>query len=434
MADHNVAGDEILRLKAELSKALQREKTLQAQLHSSTSKSVQLESKSASANLAKCPLLDTLPLEIRRQIYRNLLVNPIVGTKESVIDNFGAYTKYGLAPEILVTCRQINEEATSILYGSTPFFIECTQYPPDADDQYPTCYCCSCGKCNCSCQSERSFVYDTQIRGHLNCSPLTRHWNKYGVRNSFMTLEQLPAFQKVRNWKVVTSTNRCDGYERYYPSWDLRQFCQAIYSSAPKSIQILLVPPTENMQQHLYQDYTECTLFPLRYLRNVGSLNISAASPRDVTDPGSADPEFTFNDGDLPSPELSKELQLVATGTSPVELMFQMQRSLVRYAQSFERFEPFQLHMEIPLSMEIHESFGPEHDEKYRLSIEIWNYYRNTELPVHPVEEALSQSILAAGSDNMTEFKEQRTIVVEYLEPQYRQIVIFAGNINGFIK
>lgn len=61
-----------------------------------------------------------LPPELRIKVYGCLLVAPDPISMEIRGDE----TPNKLHPEILRTCRQINEEASAVLYGTNEFFIE----------------------------------------------------------------------------------------------------------------------------------------------------------------------------------------------------------------------------------------------------------------------------------------------------------------------
>ncbi|TGO61811.1 hypothetical protein BCON_0024g00110 [Botryotinia convoluta] len=60
--------------------------------------------------------LDKLPVEVRRMIYKELLVNPVLGTMKAIEADteFGVEAIYGLTPAILRTCRSIYVEASEI--------------------------------------------------------------------------------------------------------------------------------------------------------------------------------------------------------------------------------------------------------------------------------------------------------------------------------
>jgi hypothetical protein len=65
-----------------------------------------------------------LPIEIRNEIYRLLLVNPLLEESSSVglYEEFNPH-KYELSPALLQVSKQIHHEASSILYGQNRFFL-----------------------------------------------------------------------------------------------------------------------------------------------------------------------------------------------------------------------------------------------------------------------------------------------------------------------
>jgi hypothetical protein len=85
--------------------------------------------------------LDTFPPEIRNEIYKHLLCNPLLEDTAAEIDAregnedenddeeqtspTAYFVQYGLSPAILRTCRQIYEEASIILYGHNTFYFVC---------------------------------------------------------------------------------------------------------------------------------------------------------------------------------------------------------------------------------------------------------------------------------------------------------------------
>lgn len=88
-----------------------------------------------------CPLLDTLPIELRLIVYENLLLSPekiaiSPGRRQQAVNQFRCQwckTTHMIPPlpfwrpcvSILRTCKQINLEATAILYRHNKFLISC---------------------------------------------------------------------------------------------------------------------------------------------------------------------------------------------------------------------------------------------------------------------------------------------------------------------
>ena len=80
---------------------------------------------------SKCHFLETITIEIRIEIYKYLLINPILGVPDSILTGVsfgnGSKIKYGLAPGVLGTCHKIYVEASSLLYGQNPILIACVE-------------------------------------------------------------------------------------------------------------------------------------------------------------------------------------------------------------------------------------------------------------------------------------------------------------------
>ncbi|KAE9373646.1 hypothetical protein N431DRAFT_456407 [Stipitochalara longipes BDJ] len=410
MANDDFNRVEISRLKAELALALQRANDLQAQTHSLVLTTSTQQCNSVASPSVRSTFIERMPLEIRVQIYGELLFNPIIGTKESVVYEYGCSTTYGLTPGILSTCRQVHDEALPILYERNHFFIECTE---EKNFDYDIDYCH--WRQNCGCHVHESGSAYFKKEGWLNRSPLTRHWNSRGIRNSFMSLEKIPAFKKVQHWKVITCT-----------------VTYTICRSSPKSVEIHLVPKMAIEVSYQHHQSIEDSLDPLRLLRNVGNFSITRASPKDAV---SIRPDlFTFEELDMPSEELQQELQLLTTGNSTVERVFEMSRALLSYAQSFERFMPFKLEMGLLNNQGIGDALGPDYDDHHRLTTTIPNPYRDGDH--HPVEEALRDIAISVmwGANDPKEFKKKRAIVLEFLERQYKEIATNSDIVNVFVK
>jgi hypothetical protein len=72
-----------------------------------------------------CYFLEMIPIEIRNQIYGELLLNPILDTVESVNGGDPESVEYHLSASILSTCRQVHQKASDILFGRNTFSIVC---------------------------------------------------------------------------------------------------------------------------------------------------------------------------------------------------------------------------------------------------------------------------------------------------------------------
>lgn len=130
--------------------------------------------------------LDILPPEIRNEIYKYLLSNPLladaIGSNQITHGTPTAvWTPYYLSPALLRTCRQIYEEASVILYEFNTFYFICNE--PWIDDFDP----------------------ETRILLPIALCPLTRRCQ--GKLNSGeMSLDNVPGMGKARRWRVFLNT------------------------------------------------------------------------------------------------------------------------------------------------------------------------------------------------------------------------------------
>jgi hypothetical protein len=169
---------------------------------------------------------DKLPLEIRREIYKYLLVNPILAIEDALEKEIA----YELDPAILRTCRQIHNEASEVLY-SQPF-------------------CASTLNIYAYCKT-----------------PFTRKIS-YKDRWKVDHKIRLLAMRKVRRWKIKIydseAERRCNTH--------IVDFCQAVCRAAPKQIDVYVgTDLDENLR---VSSSPAATLHPLTMLRNVGLLTI----------------------------------------------------------------------------------------------------------------------------------------------------------------
>jgi hypothetical protein len=423
-------------LKQELALALQSRDVLQAQLTARIKRD------------SKCYFLETIPVEVRIEIYKYLLINPILGKPDCIHGGFssryGSTLKYELTPGVLGTCHQIYLEASPILYGQNTILIACVE-------------------------AAILSVWRSEWIQYINLSPLTRYCHDGDHDGETMDekiqLEKIPAFARVKNWKILVS--RLDFYwdNRFRLSWNLFKFCRAICHSAPDTIELAIIPSSmeeafTNAEEHTVEMYA--LLAPLKILRRVGNLLIRAAEPEDLRgltllrkwEPD--DPDTGFNTAedipvveswDLPTKEAEDELVDLVTGDSPVELLFEMYRNLLTYAQTFERIEALKLGMGLDPQKRFEQYLGSD----YKHFVETYDAHKNPfEKPQngdqdHPVEQALCKANQSAWRISNPEssdyeaiaamnFGEQRAMVLNFLDPQYKQIVDASNHLNMFIK
>jgi hypothetical protein len=201
-----------------------------------------------------------LPREIRDMIYIYLLVNPILGTMQSISEwySYGVRAEYGLTPEILRTCRQMYEEGSSMLYGEENSF-----YVSALDRKY-------------------EFNDNT-----VNLSPLTRC---KAIREHIFRLTDgeclgvLSPFPKIKHFKIIVSTFRGEKHEIPCPQRNFIEICRVLCHFTPKKLEILVVPGGyESHDIRLYGDIVDA-LKPLELLRNVGEIIFRDADLEEIPD------------------------------------------------------------------------------------------------------------------------------------------------------
>jgi hypothetical protein len=310
MASNDASQDELSRLKAELALVTQSRDDFKAQLTKLAPALQPPEPK------PPCYFLELIPIEIRNQIYGELLLNPILGTDESVKGDPNS-VKYNLSPSILPTCRQVHQEASDILYGRNTFIIVCMRESYDVPD----------------------------------LSPLTRKWIEQMLDIGYLNIEKLCNFEKVQHWRILASHSNIQ-HGGQYPCttrvWSMKKFCEGLRHAAPKSLEILVIPDLlhagwERIQVDWAKGSFEDMLEPLRLLRNIGSLILKSASPEDVkclSHFKRDKSEYQVTDSDLPPLSLEIPLRQLITGEAPVELLLNMYDCLFNYARSFERYDP----------------------------------------------------------------------------------------------
>ena len=170
-------------------------KDLQLALAEALRSKNELQTQLDALTMVGTPFLERLPIELRNEIYELLLVNPFLADEESIRPkcNFGEFIQYDLNPAILRICRQVSEEALSILYGRNTFIIGCLDLS----------------------------------RHPLPC-PLTRHLSFWGVVHcaaSPLDLIQVPGLNNVKHWRVLASAF---GRQQSRPPRDFPRFSRAI--------------------------------------------------------------------------------------------------------------------------------------------------------------------------------------------------------------
>ncbi|TGO66752.1 hypothetical protein BOTNAR_0055g00330 [Botryotinia narcissicola] len=343
--------------------------------------------------------LDKLPLEVRRMIYKELLVNPVLGTMKAIEADteFGTEAIYGLTPAILRTCRNIYEEASEVLYDQT-FIIKCDyNYRGGGRLEPKPLMSCPC--------------------------PILRY--EYKLTSPFTRLEipvKSSAITQARSWKVLvdSSVDDIDSHQQFY------EFCGAVCNARPKKIEIVMlktgtVPPDPAQMRWL--EITPTNELP-PFLHEVDGF----------------DPDEVVWSSHQPGKLLTRMLHNLAQSDRPVERLFQIRAELVILAQSFERYLPFKMDMNFRAPLTMRNSFR-SHPEKIHDLIQ-WGYKRYTEYYVpnpnrnkdgnNDLEESLFKARNADLTMQNSTFKQHREEVVKQLWLQYNRVLDAAKKLKAF--
>ncbi|TGO27011.1 hypothetical protein BPAE_0049g00380 [Botrytis paeoniae] len=364
--------------------------------------------------------LDKLLLEVRRMIYKELLVNPVLGTMKAIEADteFGVEAIYGLTPAILRTCRSIYEEASEVLYDQT-FIIKCDyNYRGESLGQRPVM--------SCPCPILR-------YRYKLT-PPLTRL--EIPVKSSAMT--------QARSWKVLIDScvDDIDPHQQFY------EFCRAVCDARPKKIEVVMLKtgtgppnPAQVGRLGICRSWNAWeTLAPLTMLRNVGKLTIRNEYPPFLHEVDGFYLDAVVWNSHESGKVLTRMLQNLVQSDRPVERIFPMREKLVILSESFERYLPFKMDINFraPLTMrgnlrshpeDIHEliQFGYKRYTEY----DVPNPYRNKD-----GNNDLEESLLGARNADLTmqnkSFKQHREEVVKQLRLQYKGLLDASNKLKSF--
>jgi hypothetical protein len=378
-----------------------------------------------------------LPLELRVEVYKVLLANPIFGTIQSIVRryeyselhdqylDFGTLNQYELNPVILRVCRQTYQEASKILYDQE-FFVSCAP----------------CFSLEALHGGLSSVLHGTLF---LPLSPLTGYLNfsrdRHGRFIRYPVADQHSVLGRVRRWKLFISayggTYDCHGI------LILPDFCKAICDKPPISLKVAIIPRFIDLDCEdsdygwHYKPYKEIyeVLRPLTVLRNVGEITFCDAELHDM-------PKNIFPSGhrilrrsNIPRKTLQKLLKTLIEGDRPVQHLYKMHNALVIFAQSFERYLPVKIQMALSDKENVSPEMVPSGYEDY------FQFRKQPTNPcllweaVHPTERALSEARNDCDCyDDEPGFKRKRDIIVAFQEHQYRRISTFSANLNQFIK
>ncbi|KAF7955635.1 hypothetical protein EAE96_004561 [Botrytis aclada] len=382
-----------------------------------------------------CPFLDKVPIEIRTKIYKELLVNEILGTADSVSRSasYGADTKYGLSPNVLRVCHKIYKEASYVLYNKNTFYIACFQVDSrlsmdidlGSDDENPTAI--------------------QNVQGPLvELCPLTRYQNNQRrMPFPIPSLGNHSTVSRVRKWRVVVSRLTSAG-ESWNPMWSLRNFCEAISQDPPISLELLILPCGLDYawnNRYFFDGYKEI-LKPMKILRKIQTCAIKEACAMDVPDLIKlADEELVkkFREGDqaladweLPA-DLKMEIESLTTSQQPLDLRHMMHKNLVAYARAFERYGSYK--MQMGLRWEDITRIDPR-CSGYAEFLDLGSFNPFIEPTLHPLEFELRncQDAVMNSDEEQWTFKEHRKHALTYLERQWIQIMNANHRLTTFIK
>ncbi|TGO26376.1 hypothetical protein BPAE_0061g00480 [Botrytis paeoniae] len=387
------------------------------------------------ASNSDCPFLDKVPLEVRNQIYKELLVNNILGTADSVSrsESYGADTKYDLSPQVLRVCHQIYVESLDVLYKENTFYIACFRVDnhlsmdmdTGSDDENPTAV--------------------QYVEGPLvELCPLTRYQNNQSrMPFPIPNLGNYSTVSRARKWRVVVSRLTSAGGS-WDPIWSLRDFCEVIFQNPPISLELLILPcGLDYGQNNNYSfDSYEQILKPLKILRNIQTCAIKEARAIDVPDiiklaDDGLVKKFTEGDRALAdwelSAELKTEIETLTTGQQPLDVRHIMHKNLVAYARAFERHRPYKMQMGLRRE-DI--TWIDSRCLEYAEFLDTGSFNPFIEPTLHPLEFELrncQNAVMNSGEDEWT-FKEHRKHALTHLERQWNQIMKANHRLTTFIK
>ena len=359
-----------------------------------------------------CGFLATLPSEVRDVIYKQLLVNPALSDSGSSDSHFLDVT-YGLSPTLLYTSRQIYKKASKILYGCNTFYMTIIGASDQREGGRLSSYTC----------------------------PLFRNVREEQRRN-ITEYSSLPTtVARVARWKVVVAGgNPYRGCINTYLATQMCAFCRAISKVSLVSLELLIVPRVWEEEDKNENETLDRFLAPLKLLRNVQAwcvtfrdAEIHEMHPHLFR---CRNPQVITFVSQMPPRDILEELKTLVQGNKPVEFAFNMFSYLIRYAQAFERHDPFKMDMDLDM-------WTPGGvDLAYASGFYVPFVYRQHGNPVagsfwssmHPVEAGLHKAKLAAGAENGTEFKNHRLLILQYLEPQYQRVRIAYNGAIEFIE
>ncbi|TEY53579.1 hypothetical protein BOTCAL_0244g00070 [Botryotinia calthae] len=369
------------------------------------------------------PSLQNITTEIRRNIFICLLVTTELGEASSIdqLERYGADAKYGLSPQILLVCRLFHEEGMEILYGLNHFIVE-------------------------SLPNTRLEAIDA-FHPFTLCSPLTRWDNQptedlptHSIQKTLLHRNQ--AIKFVRKWRIVLSAWLYEPRSQDGLAELCRLLCELQILSGGSLLRVLevcIIPKgVEDTYGYMNTNEMREILVPLELLRNIPRVSIRTASISEI-------PDFVHGDEWLDTPLVTESMLPTASysrllihliqGNSEVELSTKMFTSLLEYTQAFERDGEFKNAMS--LSFEEVAALMPT------LPTLSENPFLNKEFHpkglAHTIEAGLQRAryMTEIGSGDITQttqFKEERAIILNYLERQFCRISHASHELVDFLK
>ncbi|KAF7949116.1 hypothetical protein EAE96_008285 [Botrytis aclada] len=358
-------------------------------------------------------MLDRMPVEIRREMLKYLLLNPDLGTVSCIHrdEGWGSKIKYELQPAILRVCKK--------LYGQNQFFIECV----------PSAW----GHLLHHCALTRFYEIEIPEQFHSASELATNR------------LRAVPGVKRIKQWKVLIDP-MSPGTRNI-----VINFCRSICHQRIKSMEIMIANwdclEYFSLFGEILKDSAEAkelqikklqhVLSPFENLRCSGEFVIRGADPEEVPDfvflgdgrgqefymqtleplwPNNAPPERVS----LPEMTYLPHLINLVQGDSEVELFHEMFYAFLNYSQAFERLDEFPNHMTIKSYHSPYLAVSPFHG-------------------THPVESALLKAFRMqineeAGAQDISKLKEFRSIAIKFLERQYQRIQQAADDLIRFVK
>ncbi|TGO27010.1 hypothetical protein BPAE_0049g00370 [Botrytis paeoniae] len=322
------------------------------------------------------PSLSTLPLEVRFKIFKNMLINPVLGELESILGNYqfqardNGDIKYHLHPAILRVCRQNYEEGCEILY-SQPFFL---------------CYNRQLLNMGHSDEDKNTFT------------PLLRYGSSYR--------------QKGLDCKEIKEITQLQGTRQEWELNPFQYFCDLVFGIPIRGLEVIL----RNLAGPEFGEELmepRQTFIPLIILRNVGNLTIREATLDEFPPPRHYS---SFAQGNssllLAYPEKSNLLD---------KKLSEMHRHVINFVLSFENFAPWKLelrNMGEDILAVAHGGNEPFRGREKSFNLNPYMTYHRSFL-----EKALRKAAKASQSFDSMKFKSIRADIVEHLQPQYNRII-----------